>query len=143
MHQKLRLRMIGHYSRSCHVIMHNTCEMWGLIYLCAMRTVPMSCHMLPHVQLHHARIAGGMHTGKLATPMYMWCARNYLWTCHSCQLNYLSKLTTSHFGTQNMRIANQNVLKRILIAMHNENKADCNENFRICEEEHMGPLHKW
>ena len=45
---------------------------------------------------------------------------------------YLSKLTTSHFGTLNMRIANQNMLNRILIAMHNENKADCNENFRIC-----------
>ena len=56
---------------------------------------------------------------------------------------YLSKLTASHFNTLNMKIANQNVLKRILIAMHNENKANCNENFRICEEEPMGPLYKW
>ena len=48
---------------------------------------------------------------------------------------YLRKLTTSHFSTLNMKIANQNVLKRILIAMHNENKADCYENFRICAEE--------
>ena len=56
---------------------------------------------------------------------------------------YLSKLTVSHFGTLNMRIANQNMLKRILIAMHNENKADCNENFRICAEEPIGPLYKW
>ena len=48
---------------------------------------------------------------------------------------YLSKLTASHFGTLNMRISNQNMLKRILIAMDNENKADCNENFRICAEE--------
>ena len=48
---------------------------------------------------------------------------------------YLRKLTASHFSTLNMKIANQNVLKRILIAMHNENKADCNENFRICAEE--------
>ena len=55
---------------------------------------------------------------------------------------YLLKLTTSHFGTLNMRIANQNVLKRILIAMHNENKADCNENFRICAEEPISPLYK-
>ena len=39
---------------------------------------------------------------------------------------YLSKLTASHFGTLNTKIANQNVLKRILITMHNENKADCN-----------------
>ena len=30
---------------------------------------------------------------------------------------YLRKLTASHFSTLNMKIANQNVLKRILIAM--------------------------
>ena len=56
---------------------------------------------------------------------------------------YLMKLTTSHFSTLNMRIANQNMLKMILIAMHNEKKADCNENFRICAEESVGPLYKW
>ena len=55
---------------------------------------------------------------------------------------YISKITASHFRTLNTRIANQNVLKRILIAMHNENKADCNENFRICAEEPVGPLYK-
>ena len=56
---------------------------------------------------------------------------------------YLLKLTTSHFSTLNMKIANQNVLKAILIAMHNENNSDCNENFRICAEEFVGPLYKW
>ena len=56
---------------------------------------------------------------------------------------YLSKLTASHFGTLNTKFANQNVLERILIAMHNENKADCNENFRICAEEPVVPLYKW
>ena len=55
---------------------------------------------------------------------------------------YLSKLTASHFSTLNTKIANQNVLKRILIAMHNENKADCNENFRISAEEPVGALYK-
>ena len=55
---------------------------------------------------------------------------------------YLSKITASHFSTLNMKIANHNVLKRILIAMHNENKADCNENFRICAEESVAPLYK-
>ena len=55
---------------------------------------------------------------------------------------YLSKLTASHFGTLNTRIADQNVLKRILIAMHNENKANCNENFMICAEEPVAPLYK-
>ena len=44
---------------------------------------------------------------------------------------YLTKLTTSHFNTVNMKIANQNVLERILIAMLNENMAVSNENFRI------------
>ena len=55
---------------------------------------------------------------------------------------YLIKLTASHFSTLNMRISNQNMPKMILIAMHNENKANCNENFRICAEESVGPLYK-
>ena len=56
---------------------------------------------------------------------------------------YLSKLTASHSGTLNTKFTNQNVLERILIAMHNKNKADCNENFRICAEEPIVPLYKW
>ena len=56
---------------------------------------------------------------------------------------YLSKLTSSHFGTPNTKFANQNVLERILIAMHNKNKANCNENFRICAEEPVAPLYNW
>ena len=55
---------------------------------------------------------------------------------------YLSKLTSSHFSTLNTKFANCNVLKRILIAMLNENKADWNENFRICAEEPIAPLYK-
>ena len=55
---------------------------------------------------------------------------------------YLSKITASHFSTLNMIFANQNILKRILIAMHSENKADCNENFRIRAEEPIAPLYK-
>ena len=46
---------------------------------------------------------------------------------------YLSKITSSHFSTLNTKIANQNMLKRILIALHNE----------ICAVEHKGPLYKW
>ena len=56
---------------------------------------------------------------------------------------YLSKITASHFNTLNTKITNQNVLKRILIAMLNENKADSNEKFRICAEEPIAPLYKW
>ena len=55
---------------------------------------------------------------------------------------YLSKLTASHFSTLNTDSANQNMLKRIPIAMLNENKADWNENFRICAEEPIAPLYK-
>ena len=55
---------------------------------------------------------------------------------------YLSKITAPHFSTLNMKFANQNMLKRILIAMLNENKADCNENFKICAEEPVAPLYK-
>ena len=56
---------------------------------------------------------------------------------------YLSKLTATQFSTLNTKIANQNVLKRILIAMLNENKADSNEIFKICAEEPVAPLYKW
>ena len=55
---------------------------------------------------------------------------------------YLSKLTASHFSSLNMDFANWNMLKRILSAMLNEKKADCNENFRICAEEPIAPLYK-
>ena len=55
---------------------------------------------------------------------------------------YLSKLTASHFSTLNTKIASQNMLKRILIAKRNENKADSNENFKICSEEPVAPLYK-
>ena len=55
---------------------------------------------------------------------------------------YLSKLTASLFSTLNTKFANQNMLKRILIAMLNENKANWNENFRICAEKPIAPLYK-
>ena len=55
--------------------------------------------------------------------------------------HYLSKLTASHFSTLNVDLANWNVLKRIPITMLNENKAHCNENFRICAEEPVAPLY--
>ena len=55
---------------------------------------------------------------------------------------YLSKLITSHFRTLNVDFANQNVLEKILIAMLNENKADWNENIRICAEEPISNLFK-
>ena len=56
---------------------------------------------------------------------------------------HLSKITASHFSTLNMKITNQNVLKKILIAMLNESMAKSNENFRIGAEEPVAPLYKW
>ena len=41
-------------------------ETWGLFYSRAMRTLPTSCHMLPHMQYRHVRIVRRMRTGKLA-----------------------------------------------------------------------------
>ena len=56
---------------------------------------------------------------------------------------YVSKIPASHFSTLNMKITNQNVLKRILTAMLNKNMAVSNENFRICSEESVASLYKW
>ena len=56
---------------------------------------------------------------------------------------YLWKLTAPHFSTLNVDFANHNVLERMLIAMLNENKANSDENFRICAEEPIAPLYKW
>ena len=54
---------------------------------------------------------------------------------------YLSKLTAAHFSILNTKIANQNVLERILIAIRNENTAKSNENFRMGAEEPVAPLY--
>ena len=134
-HQKFRLHMIGHYNRSCHIITCNMHKMGGLIYSCAMRAVPTSCLMLLHVT-HVHRQAGRPYVNvvyqKYLMDMLFEPAKRYL-----------SKLTASYFNTLNMNIANQNMLKRILIAMQIGNKANCNENFRLCAEDPMGPLYKW
>ena len=56
---------------------------------------------------------------------------------------YISKVTASHFNVLNTKIANQNVLERILIAMRNENTAKSNENLRMGAEEPVAPLYNW
>ena len=141
-HQKFRSHMIGHYNRSCHIITCNMHEMWGLIYSRRMRTVlhHATCYCMCSDVMRASRSA----CTQAIQPHYVYVA------CQELVMDmpfvqaklYLRKLTTSHFGTLNMRIAKQNVLKRILIAMHNENKADCNENFWICAEEPVAPLYK-
>ena len=132
--QKFRLHMLGHYIRLCHIIMCNMHKTWGLIYLHTMRTLPTSCHVVLHVQWCHACIVRHTHAGKLATLII--CGMPGI--THGCAFTqaeqYISKLRASHFGILKMKFANQNVLERILVAMHNENKANCNGNFRICAE---------
>ena len=86
----------------------------------------------------------GMHMQVSQPPyVYMACQELLMDVPFMQAEQYLSKLTASHFGTLNTKFANQNVLERILVAMHNENKVDCNENFRICAEELIEPLYNW
>ena len=140
--QKFRSHTLGYYIRLCHIITCNTHKTWGLTYLRAMRTLPTSCHMLPHMQWHHAHITRHTHTGKLATLTI--CGMPGITYGHAVcagQMIFI-KITTSNFSTLNMKFANWNVLKRILIAMLSKNKADWNENFRKCAEEPVAPLYK-
>ena len=135
--------MTGHYNRSCHIITCNRCDSWGLIYSCMMRTVPMSCNNVTALKVT-SRVHHVAHAHRQASHPYVNMGHQELlmdMPFASAEL-YLRKLTASHFSTLNTEIANQNMLKRILSAMHNENKADCNENFRICVEESIGPLYK-
>ena len=104
-------------------------------------------HVMPHVSRNavtsctHRAARTRRHASH---PNYMWCARNYLWFMTFAQAElYLTKLTASHFSTLNTKIANQNVLKRVLIAMLNENTAKSNENFMGGAEESVPPLYNW
>ena len=64
------------------------------------------------------------HTGKLATPMiFLACQKFIICMTFVPAEQILLKITASHFNALNMQIANQNVLERNLIAMHNKNKA--------------------
>ena len=89
---------------------------------CVIAHAMMSC--MHHV-VHAHRQAGCPYD-------FMACQKLLIGLLYMPAKWHLSKLTASHFNTINMQIANQNVLERIVIAMQNENKADCNENFRIC-----------
>ena len=84
-----------------------------------------------------------MHAGKPATQIIRGAPGfTYGHAIHSGQTIFI-KNNHLTFCTLNMKFANQDVLKRILIVMLNENKADSNENLRICAEEPVAPLYKW
>ena len=143
-HQKFRSCTLGYYIRLYHIIMCNMRETWGLFYSRAISE--NIAHVMPHLTARAVMSCAhrAAHTRRQAShPNDIWRARIYLWTCCSRKQQYLSKITASHFSTLNSKIANQNMLKRTLIAMLNENKADSNENFRICSEEPVAPLYKW
>ena len=84
-----------------------------------------------HRVVHACRQAGHPTCQELLMDVLFAQAERYLW-----------KLTASHFSTLNVDFANRNVLKRIPIAMLNENKANWDENFRVCAEEPVAPLYK-
>ena len=107
-------------------------ENHAYVMSCVTACAVMSC---AHHAAHACRQAGHLYVNVV-------CQKLQMDTPFMPAKLYLRKLTTSHFSTLNMKIANQNVLKKILIAMHNENKANCNENFRIFAEESVGPLYK-
>ena len=85
----------------------------------------------------------GVHMQASQPPyVYMACQELLMDIPFAQAEGYLSKITASHFSTLNMDFANQNMLERILVGMLNKNKADFNENFRICAEEPVAPLYK-
>ena len=136
--------MTGHYSRSCHITKCNMCENVGPNLFTHNEN---SAYIMPHVTtcavmscVHRA-----VHAHRQASHPYinMECQKLLMDMPFAPTKLYITKLTTSQFSTLNMKIANQNMLKTILIAMHNENKAGCNENFKICAEESIQPLYKW
>ena len=89
--------------------------------------------------LNHTHIAWCAHTSEPATQcIHGMPGITYGRAFHAGQIS----MTINHLRALNVDFANQNVLKRILIAMLNENNADWDENFRICAEEPIAPLYK-
>ena len=120
------------HARNVGPILFMCNENIALVMPCVTTCAVTSC---VHCAVHARRQAG--HSN------YMWHTRNYLWMCRLCRPNDIF-IITNHltFYHPKYKLANQNVLKRILIAMLTENKADWNENFRICAVEPVAPLYK-
>ena len=125
----------------CHHVQH-VCDVGPNLFACNENTAYIMACVTGHAVMSCAHRM--VHACRQASHPYenMVCQNLLMDTPFMPAELYLIKITTSHFSTLNTRIANQNMLKTILIAMHNENKADHNENFRICAEESIGPLYK-
>ena len=90
----------------------------------------MSCHVSQHVQGRYVRIARHAHAGKPAALIIRGMPEITYGRAVPASQTIDIKITTSHFNALNTKIANQNVLERILISMLNENTAVSNENLR-------------
>ena len=77
------------------------------------------------------------HTHHAAYTSRQACCPHGSMACHNLIIclpfvpaeGHLPKLAASHSNGSNIKITNQKVLERIPIAMQDENRADCNENF--------------
>ena len=121
-------------------------EWWSLVYLHAMRIMP--CHATCHhmcTNTDHVMCAS-YHTHVLASwlslDIYDSLEVTY-W--HDVCMSQMTSTKIHHFTffTLDNKNANENILKRILIAMHNENKTNFNENFRTYSQEPIAQLYKW
>ena len=98
----------------------------------------VACGMMSYA--HHME-----HTCRLAGHPYDFMAQHNSIIClpFSQVEGLLLKLAASDFNALSSKNINENMLERILIAMQDENKTDCNENFRICSEDSVDCLYKW
>ena len=85
-----------------------------------------------------------LHLGWLMVMALAWKGRpcnNQILPPMQLNLHLCGFIQGQHVGGTHLSLS-VNVLKKILIAMHNENKAVCNKNFSICAEEPVAPLYK-
>ena len=100
-------------------------------------------HVIAHAMTSHMHCMAHAHRQASHPYDFMPCQKLIVCLPFMPAEQLLLKISASHFNALNMQIANQNVLERILITMQDNNKANCNENFRICSEESIGCLYKW
>ena len=101
----------------------------------------MPC-VITHAMASHAHCTACVHRQAGHPYDFMACSNLIICLPFMQADGLLLKLTASHFNAMNNKITNQNVLERILIAMQDENKADCNGNLRTCSEESIDCLYK-
>ena len=83
-------------------------------------------HVVTHVIMSCAHCAAYAHSQASQPHDLMACHKLIICLLFTQAEGCLLKLTTSHYITLNIQFANENV-KRILIAMQDENKSDYND----------------